>query len=146
MVVQTKNVYADFYPGPFGPGKTFVFSDNLNWRSIDNVPVAGAAGTHSGTVRVLRIADRKDAVFAKGIEVLEYEATWALNAVNYGGKHLGAGQVTARGVFYLNDQQKSPPPPLNEKRFAITGGTGPYACARGEGLETPTDRILEIDL
>jgi hypothetical protein len=45
-----------------------------------------------------------------------------------------AGQITARGVFLLRivgrtGQLVEPAP------FAITGGTGPYKNARGEGLQ-----------
>src|SRR5688500_3535784 len=88
---------AGFYPGPFGPGKVFMFSNDLDWQSIDGRPVQPgappeplaarpnlrptAAGTHSGLNRTLRIADGGDPSYAEGVEVFHYEATWALGAV-----------------------------------------------------------------
>jgi hypothetical protein len=58
IVFTTQVVFTDVVPGPHKPGKVFVFSDNLTWQSIDGTPVAGLAGTHSGTHTILRIADR----------------------------------------------------------------------------------------
>jgi hypothetical protein len=57
---------------------------------------------------------------------------------------LQKGQVTARGIFAVdsNGDLLDPPP-----TFAITGGTGPYATARGEiaeGNPTAESRLLHI--
>jgi hypothetical protein len=92
-------------PRPWAGGaeaSIVVFSDNLTWVSIDGIAVAGSAGTHSGRHTLLRIAWAGDGVLAEGIGVLEYAATFVLNAVRYGGRHLEAGQVTARGVWYTD--------------------------------------------
>src|SRR5438067_8597608 len=88
------------YPGPVKPGHVFAFSDNLSWQSIDDTSLAGPAGTHSGKHTLLRSAEADDGVLVKDVHVVEYEATFVLNAVTYDGKHIDAGQVTARGVWY----------------------------------------------
>jgi hypothetical protein len=85
------------------------------------------------------------------VSLLEYEATFGVVAVTHGGKKLDAGQVTAQGLFYLDSNYESVDPkgqPVVEKRFAVTGGTGPYFHARGHAFETGErlDKRLEIDL
>jgi hypothetical protein len=139
------------YPGPAKPGRVFVFSDNLSWQSIDGTAVAGLAGTHSGTLSLRRIAEADDGVLANEVRVIEYEATFVLNAVAYDGQHLDAGQVTARGVWYGNKDHHpvdAQGQPVNERRYAVTGGTGPYRVVRGNGFETADGltKTLEIDL
>jgi hypothetical protein len=152
IVVTATIVVNEFYPGKWGPGKVFVFSDNLSWQTIDGNAVAGPAGTHSGTHRALRLAEAGDAVFSEDTAVYEYEATFALRAVDYGGKHLDAGQVTARGVWAYNHKtgQLFNPEgqPVSERRYAVTGGTGPYRRVRGHGFESANGltKTLEIDL
>ena len=103
IVLVAQAVFVEWLPGPDKPGRVFVFSDNLGWQSIDGTTVAGSAGTHSGTLRYLRSADDNDGVLVKDIHVVEYEATFVLNAVTHGGLQLDAGQVTARGVWYMKD-------------------------------------------
>jgi hypothetical protein len=155
---------AGFYPGPFGPGKVFMFSDDLDWQSIDGRPVQPgappeplaarpnlrptAAGTHSGLNRTLRIAKSGDLSYAADVEVFQYEATWALGAVTVPKVqptdtviNLSAGQMTSQGVWYGRNGAS-----FGQQRFAITGGTGPYARARGELVGTGDIRTLEVDL
>jgi hypothetical protein len=139
------------YPGPRRPGLIFVFSDNLSWRSIDGITVAGSAGTHSGKHTFLRFAQANDGVLAQNISVVEYEATFVLNAVSYNGNHLDAGQVTARGVWYRDlagNPTDAQGQQLNERRYAVTGGTGPYRDVRGQGFESGNGltKTLQIDL
>jgi len=58
---------------------------------------------------------------------------------------LQKGQVTARGVLLFLGEN-NPEIPI---RFAITGGTGPYATAHGtitEGVSDPESRLLDIEL
>ena len=151
IVFTSQVVYNDFVPGPHKPGKVFVFSDNLSWQSIDGTPVTGLAGTHSGTHAILRITKPNDGALAQDIVVWQYEATFVLNAVTHDGQQFGAGQVTARGVWYfkegvgLVDAQGQP---VNDRRHGVTGGTGPYSQVRGQGFE-PFDghiKTLEIAL
>ena len=154
IVFTSQVVYNDFVPGPHKPGKVFVFSDNLSWQSIDSIDVAtvtGLAGTHSGTHTILRRSKPNDVALAQDIVVWQYEATFVLNAVTYDGHQLGAGQVTARGVWYfkegvgLVDAQGQP---VNDRRHGVTGGTGHYSQVRGQGFE-PFDghiKTLEIAL
>jgi hypothetical protein len=146
------------YPGPGHPGSViYVFTNDLEFKSIDGVPLnKPKAGTHSGTITFFREAKKGDRSLAEGVRLLEYEATFALIAVTYGGKQHDAGQVTAQGVFYMNKNYQSVDPwgqldaqgqPV-EKRFAVTGGTGPYFHARGHAFETGDglDKRLDIDL
>jgi hypothetical protein len=61
---------------------------------------------------------------------------------------LEKGQVTAQGLFLVDnvDDFNALETPI---RFAITGGTGPYATARGtitEGGPIPESRLLDIEL
>jgi hypothetical protein len=129
-----------------------VFTNDLVFKSIDGVQLnKPKAGTHSGTITFFREAKKGDRSLAEGVSLLKYEATFALVAVTYGGKHLDAGQVTAQGVFYLDSNYQSVDPkgqPVVEKQFAVTGGTGPYFHARGHAFETGDglDKRLEIDL
>jgi hypothetical protein len=102
VVRRQRTVVLEYSPGPFRPGKTVLFSDNLIWQSVNNNTVTGSAGTHSGTNRVLWVAAADDGVYPKDVLVQEYEATFALPAVDAGGTHLDAGQVTVRGVFLLS--------------------------------------------
>src|SRR5436190_17597314 len=153
IVFTSQGVYNEWLPGPHKPGRVFVFSDNLSWQSIDGIAVTGLAGTHSGTHSLRRIAEADDGVLANEVHVVEYEATFVLNAVTYDGQQLDAGQVTARGVWYGNKDHHpvhAQGQPVNERRYAVTGGTGPYRLARGNGFGTvdgltPT-KTLMIDL
>ena len=150
IVLTAQVVFNEWLPGPDKPGRVFVFSDNLGWQSIDATTVAGSAGTHSGTRRFLRSADDNDGVLVKDVHVVEYEATFVLNAVTHDGLQLAAGQVTARGVWYMKDDHPvdAQGQPVNEKRYAVTGGTGAYRQVRGQGFESVDGHIktLEIDL
>jgi hypothetical protein len=146
IVLRTTNVVADWSPsGKDVPGKTLVFSDDVTWVSVATQNVSGMAGSHSGTNRVVRVAAANDGVYPGDVVVQEHEATWVLNAVTAPGIQLDRGQVTVRGVLF-NRHVPPLPPELQEQRFAITGGTGPYAHARGYLIEAQTDRTLEIDL
>ena len=138
--------------GAHGPGKRFAFSNDLVLERYDNkTPGHGLpqnqqqrlAGTHSGFVTTLRIAAANDRFFPPGTEVFEYEGTYKFNTLP--NTPLQKGQVTAKGIFAVdsNDNLLDPPP-----NFAITGGTGPYARARGEIIEgnpTAESRLLTIE-
>ncbi|WP_456942459.1 hypothetical protein [Geodermatophilus sp. SYSU D00525] len=133
------------------PGKTLVFSDNVWWQSVGAHTVLTPqgdpvlAGTHSGTNRIVRVTGAGDGVYPQDVVVQEHEATWVLGAVTVPGTALAAGQVTVRGVLFW--RYASPLPlELEEKRFAITGGTGPYAQARGTIVETGSHRTMDIVL
>src|SRR5687768_16765436 len=72
------------------------------------------AGTHSGFITTLRIAEAGDNFFPEGTELLQYEGTFLLNAV----AGLTNGQVTTRGVLTFLQGQ-----PEATHAFAIVGGT-----------------------
>ncbi len=150
IVVTAQVVFNEWLPGPSKPGRVFLFSDNLVWQSIDATTVAGSAGTHSGTRRLLRTADDHDGVLVKDAHVVEHEATFVLNAVTHAGLQLDAGQVTVRGAWYMKDDHPvdAQGQPVSEKRYAVTGGTGAYRQVRGQGFESidGLTKTLEIDL
>jgi hypothetical protein len=133
------------YPGPAGPGLVFAWSDELELDGHPNVP----AGTHSGistTVREVAAGDQYIRVPGGGAaELIQYEATYRLLDVPAIG--LQKGQITARGVI-LYQFVNGPVPVDNPVQFAITGGTGPYNNARGDGIQDTTPqgdfRILNI--
>jgi hypothetical protein len=139
--LKVKQHPAQRYPGKKGPGLRFIWTDDLELESNPGVP----AGTHSGistTVRDVAAGDPYIPVPGGGdAELIQYEATYRLIDVPAAG--LQAGQITARGVVFVkivgNQAQPVEPAP-----FAITGGTGPYKNARGEGTAQGDLRILDI--
>lgn len=138
IVVGVRDSVDDFYPGPFGPGKRFIFSERLVLESINDntngVPQgedARRAGTHAGIVTTLT---------ENGTYQLQYEATFRLSALPFPPPHgLPAGQITARGILLQGGA-----PPAEKKIFAITGGTGAYVEARGQLTEEDEKRILDV--
>jgi hypothetical protein len=140
-------------PAPFEPGTRFLFSNDLALeRYDDSTPGSGLphnqnerlAGTHSGFLTILRIAGANDRFYPPDSVLLEYDATYKLNALD--DTPLQKGQVTARGVLLVDKDENLLEPPV---RFAITGGTGPYATAHGtitEGIPEPEHRLLDIEL
>ncbi len=139
-------------PDPPGPGKRYLFSNDLALeRYDDSTPGSGLpqteserlAGTHSGFVTLLRVAGASDRFFPEGSELWEYDATYKFNTLD--DTPLQKGQVTARGVILFQGVDPFEPP----VRLAITGGTGPYATAYGtitEGIPTGDHRLLDIEL
>ena len=131
-VVATPVVEA--VPGPPGPGKRFVFSDDLVLEGQQT-----AAGTHSGVVTTLRPVDANNQYLSApggAAELLQYEATFKLKAVT----GVQAGQITARGVVFTRPTGQ----PFEPATFAITGGTGAYANARGQVTQEGALRTLMI--
>jgi hypothetical protein len=129
--------------GAPGPGKRFVFSNDFALVSINGIPQSlQPAGTHSGFLTTLRIAGTSDNFYPPGSYLIQYEGTYRFNAVP--GTPLQKGQVTARGVLYLDSSFS----PLDQPtRFAITGGTDTYLTARGQITEpNQDDRELDIQL
>lgn len=145
-------------PGPFGPGKQFVFSKNLVvLRIVDNsnhtyTPGHGLpkkkknrrVGTYSGLVTTFRIADVNDKFVPPFSELFQYESTYKFKAMR--NTPLKKGQIIERGMINLDPNLNT----LEPKTFAITGGTNAYATARGQITapgETSGDskrRLLEI--
>ena len=78
--------------------------------------------------------------------LVQYEATYKFNALD--DTPLQKGQVTAQGLFLVDNVEDFNALEL-PIRFAITGGTGPYATAHGtitEGVPTKDHRLLDIEL
>jgi hypothetical protein len=142
-------------PGPVEPGKRFVFTNNLRLdRYDDSTPGSGlpqnpnqrSAGTHSGVITIVRISGPGDPFFPAGSVLFQYEATYKFNTLD--DTPLQKGQVTAQGLVLIDNVEdvNALEPPI---RFAITGGTGPYATAHGtitEGVPHPESRLLDIEL
>jgi hypothetical protein len=75
---------------------------------------------------------------------MQYEGTYRFNTV--ANTPLVSGEVTARGILYLDSNFNPLEPPV---RFAITGGTEAYVTARGqitEGQPNAANRRLDIQL
>jgi hypothetical protein len=142
-------------PGPIEPGKRFVFTNDLRLdRYDDSTPGNGLptdpnerrAGTHSGVVTIVRVADPGDLFFPVPSLLFQYEGTYKFNTLD--DTPLQKGQVTARGLFLIDnvDDFNALETPI---RFAITGGTGPFNSAHGkitEGVPDPESRLLDIEL
>jgi hypothetical protein len=143
-------------PPPPEVGKRGFFSNDLRLDRYDSrtpgngrndLPQNAArrlAGTHSGSVTLLRIAGANDRFYPAGSLVLEYEGTYRFNAVP--NTPLQKGQVTARGVAVFDANEEPFEPPIT---FAITGGTEAYESARGqivEGVPNADDRLLKIEI
>lgn len=139
--------------GSPGPGWRFLFSNDLALERYDDLtpgnglpqnPQQRLAGTHSGLLTCLRVAEANDRFFPSGSQLWEYDATYKFNAVP--NTPLQQGQVTARGLQLFDKDDNILEPPV---RFAITGGTDAYTKARGqitEGDPTADDRLLVIQL
>ena len=137
-------------------GDQEVFDDDLVLKRYNNRtpgngpndlpqdPAQRLAGTHSGTLTLLRIAKAGDRFYPQGALVIQYVATYRFKAVP--NTPLQRGQVTTRGLVVLKSNFDVFEPPV---KFAITGGTDAYAMARGEvteGLTGADDRLLEIEV
>jgi hypothetical protein len=137
-------------------GGQHAFDDDLVLKRYNNrtpgdrpndLPKAEAqrfAGSHSGTVTLLRIAAPGDRFYPQGALVLQYVATYRFRAVP--NTPLQKGQVTAQGVSIFRANGDAFEPPVT---FAITGGTEAYESARGqivEGVPNADDRLLKIEI
>jgi hypothetical protein len=133
------------YPGPNGLGFRVIFTEDLELVSIDGnpQPAQTPGGTHSGVVMKLRNATANDFFFPDN-ELWQYEATYVFEAVSANlPAALPKGQLTAKGVFWEVPKQLAP----GTRTFAITGGTGPYALARGQVTESGANRrVRTLDI
>jgi hypothetical protein len=154
-VLNNSPVGQDVLCTPHGPGFRFAFGDDLRVDRVDgNTPGQGLpqknqqrrAGTHSGFVTTLRIAEANDKFFPQDTELFQYEAIYLFDAVNVNLlAALPRGQLTVAGAFWELPGQPAAVP----HTFAITGGTGPYANARGQVEESGLNnriRTLKIVL
>jgi hypothetical protein len=135
-----------------GPGHRFVFTNDLALERYDDStpgnglpldPLQRRAGTHSGVLTLVRLADPNDEFFPDDSRLFQYEGTYRFNTLD--DTPLQKGQVTARGLLLFLEEDR-PETPI---RFAITGGTGPYSTAHGtitEGVPNPESRLLDIEL
>jgi hypothetical protein len=140
--------------GPTERGKRFLFTEDLVLEEYDDsTPGSGLpeneperlAGTHSGEVTLVRVTQPGDRFFPFPSLLFQYEATYKFNTLD--GTPLQKGQVTAHGVFLIDNVNDFNP--LERPKFAITGGTGPYATAHGkitERVPTEDHKLLDIEL
>jgi hypothetical protein len=84
LLSVTKDVGTDTDDGP-GPGHRFVFTNDLALERYDDStpgsglpvdPLQRRAGTHSGVVTLVRVADATDDFFPDGSELWAYDATY----------------------------------------------------------------------
>jgi hypothetical protein len=128
-----------------GPGKRFVFSHDLQLDEFDGQPQSHQhVGTYSGVATVLREPAANDNFYRNGGVLAQYESTYKFEAVG----PVQAGDITEHGVVLFDSNLRI----VGAKEFAITGGTGPYALARGSitapgeaGIDSTT-RLFNIQL
>jgi hypothetical protein len=148
---------------PPGPGHRFYWTEDLGLKEYDDgqrYVVATEnrefAGTHSGFSTLVREARPGDRFYEAGSFLFHVESLYWFQPTP--GTPLRAGQITAEGLFYNHyDQALAEMVPIAPHTLAITGGTGPYATARGQvtegsippvsvGDEPIRTKILEVQL
>jgi hypothetical protein len=105
------------------------------------------AGTHSGTVTLLRDAGPNDRFYKPHTFVVQYVATYKFNDLRR--TPLKKGEITARGLNLLDGTRPFPTHLEIPNTYALTGGTDAYARTRGQVIELynkPDDRELYIEL
>ena len=133
-----------------------LFTDDLVLQRCDNrTPGSGLpqnqqqrlAGTHSGTVALLRKAAAGDRFYQPRTYVLLYVAAEKFNDLR--NTPLKKGQLTTHGLLlFLPDSSCSFTPLEIPNKFARTGRTDAYDRARGEVIELQNqtnDRELDIE-
>ena len=126
---------------PPGPGHRFYWTEDLRLKEyVDGQRYVVAtenqefAGTHSGFCTLLREARTGDRFYEAGSFLFHVESLYWFQPAP--GTPLRAGQITAEGLFYNRyDQALAEMVPIAPHTLAITGGTGPYATARGQVTE-----------
>ena len=98
------------------------YDDSTPGKGLPEAQQQRLAGTHSGSVTILRIAGENDRFFPPGSLLVEYDATYKFNTL--AGTPLQKGQVTARGVFLVDSDINPLEPPI----------TWHFAVDRGESL------------
>jgi len=151
-VMDPVGVTPKHFPGP-AVGDRMVFDNDLvleryekktPGNGLPQLEQARLAGTHSGTVTLLRIAAANDRFYPLGAFLIQYVGTYKFNTV--ANTPLQKGQVEARGLFLLDNTFKAIETPI---RFAVTGGTDAYVTATGqvtEGAPSADFRLLEIEV
>jgi len=75
--VVSPPVVAEFVPGPGGPGKRFVFSEDFLLERYDGAAQNNQlAGSHSGFVTTLRIAEANDRLYPEDGYLFQYEGIY----------------------------------------------------------------------
>jgi hypothetical protein len=151
-VMAPVGVTQQHFPGP-AVGDRVVFDNDLvleryerqtPGNGLPQLEQARLAGTHSGTVTLLRIAAASDRFYQPSSFLIQYVGTYKFNTV--ASTPLEKGQVTTQGVFRLDNTFNPIETPI---RFAVTGGTDAYVGARGqvtEGVPNADKRLLEIEV
>jgi hypothetical protein len=131
VTVSTDNLVFRISPGPHKEGQQFTFTDNL--RDGSNL-----VGRQSGFMIVVReIKDPKDKKKVLGT-LLQHQATFDFEADLNGAP---GDQITTQGVVFV-----PPDHDIKPHKFAITGGTGAYAQARGQVTWTHTATTSQATL
>lgn len=126
---------------PPGPGHRFYWTEDLRLEEyVDGQTHLVAtenqkyAGTHSGFTTLLREAGPGDRFYEAGSFLFHVESLYWFQPAP--GTPLHAGQITVEGLSHDRyDQSLAEMIPIAPHALAITGGTGPYATARGQVTE-----------
>jgi hypothetical protein len=100
-------------------------------------------GIHSGVLTLLRVTGNGDRFYAPATRIYQYSATYRFRTL----PNTPLSQITGHGDFAFSlTTHTVVEPPIT---YAITGGTGAYANARGQIVELGNqtdDRELHIEL
>jgi hypothetical protein len=134
---------------PPGPGHQFVFSLDLALKKYNHRKQPGQhVGTYSGFVIVLRETGPNDNFYKLPGYLVQYQSTYHFMDVG----PVEEGEITEQGLLYFRKVGIYAVEIVGSKEFAITGGTGHYAKARGrvtapgETGGDSTTRLLDIRL
>jgi hypothetical protein len=154
-VIPRSTVIHGSFP-PTTPDDHFIFTEDVVLKQ-DNRKRPGhglpkkeedrLAGTHSGTVTLLRDAGPNDRFYKPHTFVVQYVATYKFNDLRR--TPLKKGEITARGLNLLDGTRPFPTHLEIPNTYALTGGTDAYARTRGQVIELynkPDDRELYIEL
>jgi hypothetical protein len=146
IVVNVRDIpgrqHKDKFPPPNArPGWQDFFSEDVVLKPAPNQPDQ-YVGIHSGILTLLRVTDGSDRFYPANTRIVQYSATYRFRSL----PNTPLSQITGLGEFLFNlDTHTLLEPPIT---YAITGGTGAFANARGRIVEDSqtNDRELRIDL
>jgi hypothetical protein len=129
------------FPPNAKPGFQVFFTEDVVLKPVPNQP-EHFVGIHSGILTLLRVTGSGDRFYAPATRIYQYLATYRFRNL----PNTPLSQITAHGdlVFSLATHTVVEQPIT----YAITGGTGAFANARGRIVEDSqtNDRELRIEL
>jgi hypothetical protein len=130
------------FPPNAKPGFQVFFTEDVVLKPPPNQPEQ-FVGIHSGVLTLLRVTGNGDRFYAPATRIYQYSATYRFRNL----PNTPLSQITGHGdlAFSLTTHTVVEPPIT----YAITGGTGAFANARGQIVERGNqtdDRELHIEL